>query len=103
MQTLLYWVGKIIVLGIQSLPLGFVARAGRAFGALAYSTDGRHRGVALQNIRRCFPEKTEAEVEAIGRENFRRLGENYASAVKTAGMSLDDILARCEMTGLDNL
>jgi lauroyl/myristoyl acyltransferase len=36
-------------------------------------------------------EKSPAEIEAIARENFRRLGENYACAVKTAAMSWEEL------------
>jgi Kdo2-lipid IVA lauroyltransferase/acyltransferase len=103
MQTFLYWFAKAIVAGIQALPLEFVARAGRMGGALAYTLDARHRKVAYTNLKRCFPEKSDAEVEAIVRENFRRLGENYACGVKTAGMKFEDVMKRAELVGLEKL
>ncbi|HUS35498.1 MAG TPA: hypothetical protein VM680_09130 [Verrucomicrobiae bacterium] len=103
MQTLLYWFAKAIVAGIQALPLEFVARAGRLGGALAYTLDARHRNVAYTNLKRCFPEKSDAEIEAIVRENFRRLGENYACGVKTAGMKFEDVMKRTELVGLEKL
>lgn len=103
MQTLLYWFGKAVVRCVQSLPIDFVARLGRSLGALACTVDRRHRNVAKANLRRCFPEKTEAEIETILREHFRRLGENYACAIKTSSVRFEDVLARCEIVGIEKL
>jgi len=103
MQTLLYWVAKAIVTAIQLLPIELVARIGRAGGAIAGVLDKRHRLVARTNLGNAFPEKAEAEIEALVREHFRRLGENYTCAVKTAGMKIEDVLARCEISGVERL
>ncbi len=47
--------------------------------------DRRHRRMALKNLTRCFGgEKSPQEIRRLARENFRRLGENYCSAIKTA-------------------
>ena len=88
MDFLLTFLARIVVAFLQALPLGVVAWLGRVFGALAYVLDGRHRGVAQRNIVECFPEKSAAEVRALARENFQRIGECFACAVKTA--SFDD-------------
>jgi KDO2-lipid IV(A) lauroyltransferase len=103
MDTLLYWIAKAVVTAIQTLPIEWAARLGRAGGAIACSLDRRHREVARTNLRRCFPEKSEAEIDAIVKEHFRRLGENYVCAVKTAGMSFEGVLQRCEVVGLEKL
>lgn len=103
MQTLLYWFAKMIVLGIQALPLNFVARGGRIGGAIAHALDARHRKVAHANLQRCFPEKTDAEIQQLVRENFRRLGESYACGIKTAGMKFEDVMKRSELVGLEKL
>lgn len=103
MQTLLYWFAKAIVKSIQALPLEIIARAGRICGSLAYFADARRRKIACENLHRCFPEKTASEVKAIARENFRRLGENYICAVKTAGMKFEDVMARVELVNLERL
>src|SRR5262249_25103071 len=81
----------------QSLPLVWVARVGRACGMLAYILDGRHRRVAKKNLELCFGhEKSPAELRALARENFRRIGENFACAVKTASMTLEEIRKHVE-------
>jgi len=82
----LYFVARILVFGIQCLPLKCVSQLGRFFGWLAWRLDRRHRNVAVKNIADCFPEKSEGEVRSIARENFKRIGENFTASVKTASM-----------------
>ena len=92
MNTLIYWFGSALVALLQALPLTWVARLGRAGGALAYWLDARHRQVALNNLTMCFGrEMSPDEIRALAKENFRRLGENYASAVKTIAMSFRSV------------
>lgn len=98
MDTILYIIARSLVALLQALPLRVVARIGRIGGSVFYLLDGRHRKVAIRNISLAFPEKSHAEVVAIARENFRRIGENFCCAVKTASMSdreLKDVLEVC--------
>ncbi len=92
MDEILYVVARAFVALIQSLPLTRVAWLGRTGGGLAYWLDARHRRVAIRNLTLCFgQEKTAAELRALAKENFRRLGENYLSAVKTAAMTSEEM------------
>src|SRR6266403_3052649 len=100
MDKPLYWLVRGLVGLLQALPLAWVARVGRAGGALAYWADARHRRVAVRNLTMCFGrEKPPAEIRALAQENFRRLGENYACAVKTAAMSLEELRPHVEIVG----
>src|ERR1039458_1388622 len=100
METALYNVARAFVACLQALPLMWVARLGRLLGGLAYWMDARHRRVALSNLTMCFGrEKSPAEVRALARENFRRIGESFACSIKTAAMSFDDVRARVEFVG----
>jgi len=88
MGTLLFWTVRGVVALIQALPLVLAARLGRALGSLAWGVDRRHRRVALQNLHQALSrEHSREELHAIAKENFRRIGENYVCAIKTAGMS----------------
>jgi lauroyl/myristoyl acyltransferase len=90
MDTLLYFVARPLIGLLQKLPLRWVARLGRAGGGLAFWLDARHRRVALKNLALCFAaEKSRPELRRLARENFRRIGENFACAVKTASMSAE--------------
>jgi lauroyl/myristoyl acyltransferase len=98
MDWLIYWPARWILSGLQRLPLRAVAKVGRCFGALAYRVDARHRRVALQNLRAAFgSELSPSELRSLASENFRRIGENFACAVRTAVMSRDELEAVVEV------
>jgi KDO2-lipid IV(A) lauroyltransferase len=104
MIALLYWLLRALVAFIQALPLPLVAQLGRAAGALAFLLDARHRRVALQNLGKCFgSEKSPEEIHAIAKEHFRRLGENYCSAIKTAAMTPWQMLPHFDLTLAGNI
>ncbi len=102
MDYLLYLVALGLVKFLQGLPLRWVARLGRAAGAIAYAIDARHRRVARRNLALCFAQQLPAgQLGALARENFRRLGESYCCAVKTAAMSWDELKEFIEFVGAD--
>ena len=104
MNTLIYWLGRAFIGFIQALPLRLVARLGRAAGALAFYLDARHRKITLQNLTMCFAaEKSAGEISEIARENFRRIGENYLCAIKTAAMTFDELRPHVEYAGTEAL
>ena len=97
MDKLLYYLAWALVALVQALPLTWVARLGRAGGALAYWLDARHLRVARRNLARCYGlEKSAAEIRALARENFRRIGENFACSVKTAAMTFEELRPHVE-------
>ena len=104
MNTLLYYLAKTLIGTLQLLPLIWVARLGRAGGQVAYWLDRRHRKVALENLQRCFgDEKTGDEIRKLARENFCRIGENYASSIKTCSMSEPAIRECVEFSGAEKI
>jgi len=98
MDALLYIVAKTIILAIQAMPLRLVARLGRAGGQIVYLLDARHRRVARRNIGRHFPEKSSGDVGELVKENFRRIGESYASGIKTASMTAEELHPHLELS-----
>src|SRR5437773_3418929 len=104
MNTLLYCLARLVIAALQALPLPMAARLGRVGGVVAWWLDARHRRVAWDNLNRCFAEeKSPAEIRALAKENFKRLGENYGCAVKTAGMSDSDLKGVLEVTGAEKV
>jgi KDO2-lipid IV(A) lauroyltransferase len=102
METLLYVLARTVIGILQSLPLTIVARIGRIGGALFYWLDARHRKVALKNLRRCFgTKKSDGELRKIARENFKRIGENFCCAAKTASMPFEKLSERIEFVGAE--
>jgi KDO2-lipid IV(A) lauroyltransferase len=104
MNTLIYWFGRALLAGVQALPLRVVARLGRACGGLAFYLTGRYRRVVLNNLTMVFgKEKRPEEIRELARENFRRIGENYACAIKTAGMSWDELRGHVQCVGFEKV
>lgn len=104
MDRLLYLLARGLIALLQAFPLSWVARFGRVCGGIVYLCDARHRRVARRNLTMCFGgEKTPDEIRALARENFRRIGENFACAIKTASMSLDQLQAHMEIVGAEKV
>jgi KDO2-lipid IV(A) lauroyltransferase len=104
MDFVLYILAKGIIALAQALPLPAVVRLGRAIGALVYYLDARHRRVALRNLTAAFAqEKTAAEIRALALENFRRIGENFGSAMRTSAMSDSEVLQVLTVAGAERL
>jgi lauroyl/myristoyl acyltransferase len=104
MDKPLYWLARALVAFIQALPLRWVARLGRAGGAVVHALDARHRRVARRNLALCFGQDLDQRrVRALARENFRRIGENFACAVKTAGMTIEQLRAHVEFVAPPSL
>jgi lauroyl/myristoyl acyltransferase len=104
MDRSLYLLARGLVAAIRLLPLGLVARLGRAGGACFYWFDARHRRVALHNLELAFGrEKSRAEIRALARDNFRRIGETFATAAKTAFFSAEQVRRHLELRGAEKL
>lgn len=104
MDRLLYGMARGLVALIQALPLRTAARLGRAGGELAWWIDARHRRVTLRNLTQCFAgEKSAAEIRQLARETFRRIGEHYVCAIRTAAMSDAEVSQLVEVSGIERL
>ena len=104
MQWLLYALGRSLVLVIQLFPLTWVAAFGRMAGRLAFLVDKRHRRVATGQLEWYLKQnRIKGDPESMAREHYQRLGENYASAIKTAGMSWSSLQKYLEFEGLNML
>ena len=91
METLLYCLCRLLIAGASCVPMRCLGWFGRQAGTVAWWLDARHRNVALENLAAAFPEKNESEIQQIAREHFQRLGETYASILKTGGMDAEGI------------
>ena len=103
MNWVIYFCARVMVAVLQALPLGLVARLGRAGGLLWWFIDFKHRGLVRRNLTAAFPEKRAGEVATIARETFQRIGENSLSAVKTASMNEAELLKVCTVMGVERL
>ncbi|HEY3447795.1 MAG TPA: lipid A biosynthesis acyltransferase [Myxococcales bacterium] len=69
-----FWLLHGLLALVSLLPLEAAKRLGARLGALGYALAGKERRKALTSLAVAFPEKTEAEREALARDCFRHLG-----------------------------
>ncbi len=87
---------------IGCLPGAWVAKLGRGMGGLAHSIAGKRRRTVRRNLRIVYAgERTLTEVDALTKEVFRRTGANLLSALHTARLRADRLLAAIEVEGAD--
>jgi lauroyl/myristoyl acyltransferase len=102
METIVYWIVKGFMAFLQMLPLKLVGFMGRCGGGAVYYLDRRHRKITIANLTLCFrQEKTPEEILSIARENFKRIGESFACAVKTAAIPGNKIGEIVKVTGVE--
>ncbi|QDE88383.1 lipid A biosynthesis acyltransferase [Myxococcus xanthus] len=81
-----------VLLLLQPLPLGVARSLGARLGALAYTLAGGERRKALKSLSVAFPEKSDADRQALARDAFRHLA---AAALEVACTgALDEALER---------
>ncbi len=80
-RFLRYLLIRGVMLVLQPLPLGAARALGLRLGALAYAVAGGERRKALKSLEVAFPEKSDAERQALARASFRHLG---AAALEVA-------------------
>lgn len=108
--------GKDLVQGVAAwglslaaglLPRAVVARLGVGVGVLLWRALKTRRAVATENLRRAFPDNSDADVHALVREHFEHIGQNalelltfhrwrrwYAPRVRVEGREHVDALVR---------
>ena len=87
-----------LLLGLARLPLPVLyVLAEGIYGLLAYVV--RYRwAVVLDNLRHAFPEKTEAEVQRIGRQFYRHFAQVIVEILKLASISPTELGRRVRFT-----
>jgi KDO2-lipid IV(A) lauroyltransferase len=59
--------------------------------------------VARQNLRRCFPDCSEAQIHRLLRQNYRHLAQVIAEFFKTATMSAEELRSRVTLINLERV
>lgn len=88
---LLYRCGAAL---ICLLPISVGFRIGAVMGRCAFYALPHLRWLAVRNLARAFEEKNDAEIRAIAREHFERLGANLVASIKLASMTREEIFTR---------
>jgi lauroyl/myristoyl acyltransferase len=103
-DSLLYGITRATISLIRALPLSWVARLGQLGGRIVGLLDARHRRVARHNLERALGDQLDRrQIRRLVSENFGRIGENFACAVRTAGMSPSEIREILEVVGFEKM
>jgi len=78
MSRLMTWLGIGFLTVLGKLPYPFVARFGEGLGSFLYRIPSGRRRVVRANLRACFPEKTDAEIDDLARQTFRMVFRSFA-------------------------
>ncbi len=100
-DLLLYVCARPVLFVLGRLPLPWVVRMGRWAGLAAFVVDGRHRRVALENLRIAFPHLRASERWAIARKSFENVGMTMMELPALARMSPEVIRRRVRYVGLE--
>ena len=104
MNSLLYFVAATFVNVVRLIPLNLLCFVGRQIGFVFYFIDAPHRKVAVNNLVNCLGNShSKKEIVALARENFRRLGEVYLSAVKTAFIPPEKLNGILSIKGVEHM
>jgi len=71
----LLWLGVGLMRLTQVLPLRIQMKMGAVLGRLAMGIVGKRVNTAKRNLQLCFPEMSDAEQQALLRENFEQTGK----------------------------
>ncbi|AZG12777.1 MULTISPECIES: lipid A biosynthesis lauroyl acyltransferase [Cupriavidus] len=78
MSRFLTWLGIGLLTVLGKLPYAFVARFGEALGSVLYLVPNPRREVVRANLRLCFPDHSDAEIDALARESYRKVFRSFA-------------------------
>lgn len=59
--------------------------------------------VARDNLRRCFPERSESEIDALLEQYYRQLSQVAAEFIKTADMSADELRSHLDVQHVERV
>jgi len=93
--------GVFVLWLVHFLPLSWISALGGALGSVVYRF-GRGR-VTRINLKLCFPEMGDAEIDALGRRHFRMLGRNALELSLMVWGKEDDLLRLVRHEGLEHL
>lgn len=83
---------QFIAFLVQLLPLHGVRQMGRGLGRFVFAVVGHRKDVTMNNLRRAFKEKSEADLVRIARGAFENIGISLLELVWFPRMTRDQVL-----------
>lgn len=86
----------LIILPISKLPYFLLYRVSDFFFVVMYYAVGYRKKVVLDNLRKCFPEKSEQEIRQICRAFYRHFCDLVVESLKNFSISSEQAQARMQ-------
>ncbi len=88
---------------LAKVPMPIMHVLGDGLGWLYYMLDKRHRGIALRNLARVFPDKPKKERKKIGKQAFKQMGRTLMEVPYVFSASRDDLRQHVTIEGKEVL
>jgi KDO2-lipid IV(A) lauroyltransferase len=97
-----YLLTIVLVRTLQLLPHGAALRAGCRLGSFVFNVVRHRRKVVLENLRKVFPEKDEAEIHRIASDTYKNLAMSLVEYARLPVTSAREMRERITIQGLEN-
>jgi KDO2-lipid IV(A) lauroyltransferase len=85
---------RIVVAVLSPIPTGTADRIGAALGRLGYSPLRIRRDVVEDNLKRAFPEKSQAWRDDVAKKCYEHLGRETLAMLRLSQQTTDEIIAQ---------
>lgn len=90
---------RLLFWGMRLLPVRLAGALGAGVGRIAFFLISRHRNIALNNLKRVYPDRTTSWRHRIGRESFAELGRTMFELPHVFLRSKAFLLSRVKVEG----
>ncbi|HEY8749679.1 MAG TPA: hypothetical protein VIM11_16970 [Tepidisphaeraceae bacterium] len=73
MHWAVYLAVRLVSVALHAFPVDLNLQTAKLLGSIMYAVDKKHRGRAMANLRRSFPEKSEVECEKLARRSMQQM------------------------------
>lgn len=94
---------QVISACLRVMPVTLVRASGRGFGRLVSLVDVFHRRIAVGNLAKAFPTRSQAELRKVSGAVFAHFGGLLLELIKFATLSEEEMLARVDVEGQDHV
>ena len=88
---------------LRLLPMPAVRACGGALGAMVAAVDRFHRRIALRNLARAFPSRSEGENAQVCRGMFMHFGRLLLELIRFSALPQEQMLERVEVEGQEHV
>ena len=101
MDRISYFFTRLVVELFRLMPFWLLYRLSDGLAFLLYRIVGYRRRVVWDNLRRSFPEKTDAELAPVARSFYRNLTDVMLETLKSYTLSIPEIKRRCPVLNVE--